>query len=453
MKRFTLASSSALAALLMCGLASAQGNAGNQNDLRLENEGDFLYVYDDPSIGPNVGSSGVPDFATNTYLWRTFSRDTLRHCSGTMEITSIDFSDFDTDWTAVDLNGNNTAIADLYLSAADPAGPQAPTGTFAPDQAVGLGITFGNGATPGINNAFITDPGCAPAGQIAGYEFQVDLTGGLGAGNGVAITANGATDLLYTTFIPGGGQTITGPSSCVANPIGDASLCDLHSGSLGAGASEQENGFDIQGLGTDSCFGGFGTLGATAGADAVAEVNCNYCQFTEPTLAMVTASGVGHVDPGPAAGVTLTNSNVQLEEGLAGVHYNCPPVGNTQGRLAARLYAWQGLGRPAAVMGTISAPLASCVNFKGGKLGLSPTDPLFNTFLGLWQGAVTKRNNQYALPQNNDFDDAVLDTLALPLPAQLIPIGVTVPLSFQGFYKKTTGTVEGSQVTKLSLHG
>lgn len=451
MKRFTLASSSALAALLLCSVASAQGNSGNQNDLRLENEGDFLYVYDDPSIGPQVGTSGVADFATNTYVYRTFSRDTLRHCSGAMEITSFDFFDFDTDWAIVDANGNNTALADWFVGAVDPAGPQSPTGTFEPDQANGTLFSFGNAATPGINNVFVTDPGCPTvANTIRGFEFQIDITGGLGAGNGLPITANGATDLEYTVFIPGGGQTITGANSCVTSGLGDQSLCDLHSSSNNS-PTEGETQFDLIGGGTASAFGGFGTLGAAAGTDGVSETYCAFAQYTEPTLAMVVRSNVGHVDPGPAAGVALSNPDVQLEEGLAAVHYDCPPAAG--GKLSARLYAWQGLGRPAAVIGTIAAPLASCLTFKGDKLGVSPTDPLFKVFLSLWQGTVIATDNQYAVPTGTNFDDHVFNALALPLPAQLIPVGVTIPLSFQGFYKKTSGQVSGSQVTRLFLHG
>jgi hypothetical protein len=103
-------------------------------------------------------------------------------------------------------------------------------------------------------------------------------------------------------------------------------------------------------------------------------------------------------------------------------------------------------------MGTLAAPLAACIPFKGGSLGISPVDPFFNIFLGLWQGAIIQTNNGLAAT-GTEFDDGTFTTLSLPLPAQVIPVGVTVPLSFQGFWKKPGGTVEGTNITRFFMHG
>lgn len=425
MKRSTFAFSAA-SALLLCGIAGAQTIPGNENDLQLANGTDIIYIYDDPSIGPGVGTSGVPDFATNSYYWKVMSKDTLRHCAGTMEVTGMDIWDFDSDFTALEGGVNNTALADSLISLCDST-----TVPIEPNQADATAtlLSFGPGGPK--NNAFLTDPGCPPVGYIYGYELEVDITGGAGVGAGIPMVANGATDQCFTTFIPGAGHTFAGPNSC-ADGQGDGAMPDAHSSDVGGAIGETQ--FDVVGGGVGSLFGGFGTLGASAGTDGVKEVAQQFLEFAEPTLAM-------HVNSATGQG---------LEEGLAGVHYNCPPA--VGGSLGARLYAWQGLGRPAAVMGTLAAPLASCVNFKGGKLGLSPTDPLFNIFLGLWQGVVIQTDNG-AAATGTVFDDGTFTTLSLPLPGQVIPVGVTVPLSFQGFWKKTSGTVEGSQVTRLFLHG
>jgi len=435
MKRSTLAFSAAAAALLLSRFAGAQVIPGNENDLQLQNGIDLIYIYTDPSIGPSVGSSGVADFATNDFFWKVMSKDALRSCAGTLEVTGFDIWDFDGDFTALEGGVNNTALADYYIAKSDTTNPPANPGQIEPDQADPNGVVLSFGAGGPKNNAFLTDPGCPPAGYITGYELEVDITGGAGVGAGIVVTANGATDLTLTCFIPGAGHTYSGANTC-ADGNGDGSMPDGHS--TDAGGAIGETGFDTIGGGQYSAFGGFGQAGALGGTDGIHEAASNFLEFAEPILAMNMKSGA---------------PSTAVEEGLHGVHYDCPPVaGANGGSIGARLYAWQGIGRPAAVMGTLAGPLTTCVNFKGGKLGLSPTDPLFNVFLGLWQGTVIQTDN--GLPATATvFDDGTYTTLSLPLPAQVIPVGVTIPLSFQGFYKKTTGLVSGSQVTRLFLHG
>ena len=420
MKRHVQAVLVFAASLVLAVIAPAQTIPGNENDLQLANGIDVVFTYSDPSIG----GSGVPDFGTHEYIWKVISKDVLRHCSGAMEVTGMDVWSFDGDYGTFE-GPNNTSIADYMLSKTVAGIP------IEPDQADATAtlLSFGPGGPK--NNIFLPDPGCTPPGYVYGYELDVDITGGAGAGSGIQVTANGATDLCFTAFIPGGGQTYSGANSC-SNGNGDGVTPDAHSSDAGGAIGETQ--FDVVGGGVASLFGGFGGPSGTLGADGVHEVAQQFLEFAEPTLAM-------HVNSSTGQG---------LEEGLAGVHYDCPPA--VGGTIGARLYAWQGLGRPAAVMGTLAAPLAACVNFKGSKLGLSPTDPLFNLFLGLWQGVVVQTDNGSAAT-GTVFDDGTFTTLSLPLPAQVVPLGVTVPLSFQGFYKKPSGTLEGSQVTRLFLHG
>jgi hypothetical protein len=405
----------------------AQFIPGNENDLQLANGMDIIYIYSDPSIGPSVGSSS---FAANDFFWKVMSKDTLRHCSGTMEVTGLDIWNFDGDYIKME-GPNNTALADYFISKGDSVNPPVNPLQIEPDQADpnGVMISFGPGGPK--NNSFFTNPGCPPFGYIYGFELDVDITGGAGIGAGITVTANGLEHLCLTTFIPGAGHTFSGFNLC-GNGQGDGAMVDAHSSDVAGAIGETQ--FDVVGGGLYSAFGGYAQAGVLGGAEGVHEAAQNFLEFAEPVLAMVVSSATGQ----------------GLEEGLAGVHYNCPP--GPGGSIGARLYAWQGLyGQPAAVVGTLGPPLPTCVKFKSSKLGLNPTDPLFNVFLGLWQDYVTQTDNGNPATLT-PFDDGTATMANLPLPPQVIPVGITVPLSFQGFWKTATG-VECSQVTRLFMHG
>jgi hypothetical protein len=64
-KHSTVVFSTAAALLVLGGSVHAQTIPGNENDLQLANGFDVVFTYSNPSIGPPVGTSGVPDFATN----------------------------------------------------------------------------------------------------------------------------------------------------------------------------------------------------------------------------------------------------------------------------------------------------------------------------------------------------------------------------------------------------
>src|SRR5882672_8726141 len=116
MKRSLFTLSAATAALLVSGFARAQLPVGNSNDLQYNNGADIIYIYDDPSIGSPTGVSGIPDYLTNTYFWRTIPGAMLRHCSGTLELVGTFQSQADGDYTVVDGAGNNTAMDDVWFS-------------------------------------------------------------------------------------------------------------------------------------------------------------------------------------------------------------------------------------------------------------------------------------------------------------------------------------------------
>jgi hypothetical protein len=410
-----------VAACLVGSALHAQGtppNPSNENDLQLHNGADTFFFYSDPSDPTD-------------FFWKVWPKEIMRSCSGTLEVIGLHISVADTDFTTAP-GGLNTVLADMLLSKSSAAVPVNP-GNIEPDLGDPNGTLISFGAQS-PNNVFLTDPGCPPMGYIYGFDIDVDLSGGAGVGNGIPVVADGARNTVFTTFMPGPGFSLSaggvGGNACGA---GDYPTPDLHSTDQVPGGKGEEQ-FDFLGGGY-SAFGGFAIGGVLGGTDLVTEVACSYLQFSESTLAMNMNSGLGQ-------GVT---------EGLHGIHYNCPA--GPGGSIGARLYDWSQIGAGAVVTGTLSPPLASCVNFKGGKLGLVPTDPLFNVFLGLWSGTVGQTSDTHGPPTFSVFDNGEFTTLSLPLPAQAVPVGVSVPLHFQGFTKKPGQAAHGTQITRLILHG
>lgn len=412
----------AAASALLCASVSAQyPPVNNDNDIPLnaggQAGGDIVFYYNDPTTG---AAAGAGDFSTNLYVWKIWPGDVMRSCTGTLEIAGATQVVFDTDFATVDGSGNNTIIPDWAIGDAVPGSNP---GNVEPDQ-VNF-VFYGTAGTP-TNNFFITDPGCAPAGQVNGYEYQFDLTGGAGPGSGQSTTANGVAHTSWATFDPfGSTYGSAGPGVC---GLGDGILFDLHNtDAFGIGDTQ----FDW--LNTAySAWGGVGDSGVTVLTDGVHESMWNWLSFSEPTLNMRVDSNTGQ----------------GLEDGYAGVHYDCPAT--VGGKLSAEVFATPYLGKKAAVVGSILPPLAACVNFKGGKLMLNPTNPLFNVFLGLWQGTLVQLDNEDPMT-GTGFDDAEFVALALPLPAQLIPVASSVSLWFQGFAKPAL--LVGTNVCKITLHG
>jgi len=410
-----------VAACLAGSALHAQGappNPSNENDLQLHNGPDTFFFYSDPSDPTD-------------FFWKVWPKEVMRSCTGTMEIIGLHISLADTDFSTI-IGANNTVLPDMFFSKSSAAPPANP-GNIEPDQndPNGTLISFGPQSP---NNVFLTDPGCPPVGYIYGFDLDVDLSGGTGPGNGITVVANGATNTVFTTFLAGPGFSL-GPNGVGGNACGqgDYPTSDLHSTDQVAGGKGEEQ-FDFIGGGY-SAFGGFAVGGVLGGTDLVTEVACNYLEFSGSTLAMNMNSGLGQ-------GVT---------EGLHGIHYNCPP--GPGGSIGARLYDWAQIGGNAVVTGTLTPPLGSCLNFKGGKLGLLPTDPLFNVLLGFWSGPVTQKSDTHGLPTFSVFDNGEFATVSLPLPGQVLPLGASVGLHFQGFTKKPGQPAHGTQVTTLILHG
>jgi len=426
----------ALVLALACRMA-AQGspsNPNNENDLVLNNGVDLVYIYDDPSIGaPVATASAASQFATNTFFWKVFPRQVMRSCTGALELSGLDFFIGDTDSLALDASGNNTILPDMVISRGVDGGLVGLNpGQIGPDPAHLLfEISFGQGG-PGPNNAWLPPSICAPEPWGTG-EWELNLTFGTGPGTGLTLEADGSADVVLTTFIPGGmdgsGPNVCDPSS---SGNGDYVSSDWHS-SNAAGGNTGETMFDVLGTGY-SPYGGFGSQGWYGGEDWVDETLCTALQFVEPMLNVRCDTGAGIIGP---------------ETGTNGLHFD---TGSGHAKLGARLYAWQGIGRPAGVMATLTPPLPICLPFHGGQLGLAPTDPLFGPTLALWQSPplIQQTDDGYP-PTFTPYDDGTFDTLLLPIPA--LPVGTSVSLNLQGFFKRADGGLVGSQVWTTFLHG
>jgi hypothetical protein len=414
----------------LAGHAAAQGtppNPNHENDVALNNGVDLVYVYSDPSIGPEVGTvTPASCLATNDYFWKAYPREVMRSCSGSLEVSGIEFGIADGDPVTLDASGNNTALPDILITAGELS--TVFPGLIVPDPARVLGqISFGDGG-PGVNNIFVPwECACCPDAE---FYYSVDVTIGTGAGDGITLSpADGSTDFVVTTFVPGGGMTFSGDNACM-NGAGDGAAPDWHSSDVGGAIGETMADFTH---GSYSPYGGFSHAGQSDGTDSVREVACVELQFFEPMLDLRCDSKTG----------------MGAETGTNGLHLDTSP-GNVT--VSARIYAWQDIGQQAAVAGTLSPPLGSCLAFAGGKLGLDPGDPLFALLLGAWHSPPLVTQSWDGNPPTfTPIDDGTFTTPQLVVPA--LPVGLAVPLHFQGFVRKPGGGMESTQIWTTYLHG
>lgn len=425
MKRFAIV---VPALLLFAGVARAQ-NLDNENDLPLCKGIDIIYGYQDPSVGSPVGTF-PPDWANSDYFWKVIPKEVLRHCSGTMEVSGMDFFTFDTDYTTVDVNGNNTLLHDIVFTVGIPSGTN--PGQIEPDPTDPnlVQLSFGAGSP---NNASLPDPGCPPAGFINGYQLDVSIAGGV-VGAGIILTADGTTDYVVTHMIPSGmcsGGACPGTGACLD---GDMTFQDAHSSCNFGGIGETQA--DWLGSGY-SAFGGFAIGGALGGTDAVCETPWTNLEFFERTLNMRVDSGTGN---GP-------------ELGLAGLNFSLGASGGGFASIGARYFSYQGVGNLAAVAGSILPPLPVCLPFgTGSGLAINPSQPLFNLFITFWKGPVVLDDftdtGASTGAVGDPFDDGALTTIQLGPLAPFIPPGVT--MYFQGLEK--AGGIHTSQLNRITFN-
>lgn len=443
MKRSTFAFTAA-SAILLGSIASAQGTPPNPNrendiagcvDANLGAGFDgFLYVYNDPSVGDAAGTQATIALATDDedWAWKVYPKERLNYCANSAEISGLTFFSYDFDFNVTDggINGFNAAIADLIFTVGNGGVGSVVPGNIEPDLTDPNGVLVQFGPSDVNNNTALPAPPCPPVGFLYGYGFDAAI--GTGAGDGIIIVADGTEDLVQTQVIPGAGHTFSGGNSCGDPNAGTGSLVDLHSGCGLGGIGETP--FDL--LGGVSPYGGFGIAGAIFGQDATCEIAVASIQLFQPTMTTRMDSAVGN----------------PIEEGLAAVHYDCPP--GTGGSLGARMYAWEAIGESGAIIPSLALiPAGGCAPFLGGQTGINLAGPLTGIFLNLWQIPIVQADNDAAATATV-FDDGVGNALQLPLPAQLIPVGVTIPLHFQGWWRAFPGDpLRNTNVHTMFLHG
>jgi hypothetical protein len=226
-----LGAASALA--LMAGLSAAQ----NSNDNTLNNNGDVVFFYSDPSSGATSGA--VPGDITGDLYWRAHTganfvnddeatlaahpltfieHDGAPAGASAMEIDGYYESLFDTDFTTTP---NFYVRAHTDLAGTVPA--------LTPYGALTAGITVligpsGFGSPCTIAPSLCTAGPCPPPGFVNGWI--VDIGFGATVGSGIVITSKGtAADSFATTWFVTGGMTATG-GLCAA---GDYTMQDVHS--------------------------------------------------------------------------------------------------------------------------------------------------------------------------------------------------------------------------------
>ncbi len=424
----------ALAASLAVSAAlSAQGsppNPNNENDVPLNNGPDLVYTYNDPSLGPPVGTATASAyFAMNDFFWKVYPREVLRSCSGSLEVSGIRFYVMDSDVATMDASGNNTAFPDMVITTgveSSSGGSGLHPGQIEPDMGhIVAEVGFGDGG-PGVNNVFVPwSCACCPDNE---FSMQIDVAIGTGAGDGIILSpADGQTDFVITTFIPGGGMSFSGPGAC---GFGDAASPGYYSSDQSGELGETMS--DGAGTGPYSPYGGYGLAGQLGGIDGLHEIACVTLEFAEPMLNMRHDSRTG----------------VGPETGTNGLHLDTS-AGAT---LGARIYAWQAIGQKAAVTATLAMPLPSCVPFLGGALGLDPGDPVFNLLLGLWHSPPLVLQTHLGFePTFTSEDDGTFTTANIAVPP--LPVGMVLPLHFQGFVRKAGGGVQSTQIWTSYLHG
>lgn len=400
MKRLLLA---ATAAAVLGSAAWAQ-NLDNDNDLALYRGLDILYVYGDPSNGVDAGVTAPPwgsataPWTTNDFYWKVFPREALRDCSGSLEITSFEMFNFDTDYTTLDANGNNTALQDMQITVGVPSVLNPGQIEPSPDDPASIYIVGGR--------IFLPDPGCPPPGFANGYLLNVNFAGGV-PGAGIILTAAGATDYVINHFVPGGYAgpfSAPGTGACLQGdmPIPDAHSSGLFCGATGTCADACGGETQADWLATGySAYGGFGAPGPTfGGIDFICETPGFAFQFRENIV-------VPRVDAGMGVGV---------EEGLAALKMSMSLYPGAKS-IGGRLYAYQSVGDfgivSISLAGNIPNPCVPIVG--GGRVGVIP-DGFWAATFALLQGPIVLTDNG-AAPIGDPFDDGTFDTLNLgPLP-------------------------------------
>jgi hypothetical protein len=417
MRTFAQSIAAAGALAVMAGLASAQAGAHfpTYNNLLMNNGGDVIYIFSDPSVGFAVGTN-PPDVNGDLY-WKVVPGKAMTTASGTIEIQGFEETLYDGDW--------NTPpdFYDRVLGAAvdSAAGTGANPGNLEPtffSQGLGTAdvlISVGNSGFPNpctVSPAFCGGAACHPTG-IPGYITAI--TFGSTPGTGLVIPADGTSNSAVTYFLPGG-------MTWSSVPFGPCGTGDY---SFNGAFSTDEHLADTTGAGL-SPFGGFAVGGSGPLADLNTDAEENNLEFFGAVIqAEVSDTALGW---GP-------------EPGTAGLDLS---VGSGGATIGVRLRHIEGglTGNSAFCAGSLTELPAPGVPVLGANLLILP-DSIFNSTAGVWVGTIVVGTPAGYVVQEGDFT-----SIQLPVPATAAGIN----LQIQGFsIDFNTFTAAGSNVFESSF--
>ncbi len=365
--------------------------AGQSNVVPLNNGGDALQLYSDPSAGFPPGS--VPPDAAGDLFWKVLPGDrVLNHVTAggqTMEIDGYIGALFDTDWTTSPdfYDRTHGSALPAFNGALEPAFFQL---GFTGETVVTLGNSgFGNPCT--VSPSLCTPPGgnCPPSGFINGYVTLVTI-----GSPGVIVPADGtpASDLATTYFVPGGMTTVGGTCG-----LGDYVVQDLHS------IDETQVGLP----GGENPYGGLQLAGSGPLPEPASSTATASLTFRERVLSAVADSGTGL---GIEAGGAMNGLSL--------------PAGGGASTFGAQLRASRDTGVPNVALAASSLGVVPTPGFAvfGASQLLIP-DAVFALTSKVWVGAI---------------GSGTFHAVQLPVPAG----AVGLDLHTQGFVLHT-GTLQG----------
>lgn len=412
------------------------------NRLQLDNGGDVFVSLSNPTVGsdPPMG-----DYSGDLYT-KVYPKEVLLHPKGTMSVTGIQYSVFDTDWDLDD--------ADLWSWALT-------VGVESSDTVGG-----GSGVNPGNIEPLFTDPlavilpevpgvglgnplgfgNCPPANEIAGWdvvETFLDMNGQ--PVDILELVADGTTDYVFTHFAPDGHELFSGGANCGPGNATLSYLLSTDFKSFPFASFDGENQPDFLGTGY-SAFGGERQGGSADFApNGVDETPVVRFFFDEPTLSACPNAGTG----------------TGIEHGLAGMNL---PIGVDSGGVptgASATVGWRMYSdsanpgtpganalRVGAVFGTIGAPLpAPGFDLNGACFMMNPSDILFVDSFIAWGLLFFEGVDS---DSDGDVDYTIYESAQAPVKGSLALIDLTIYV--QGLDLQTVSLAgESTQVWQLVL--
>jgi hypothetical protein len=402
------------AGLVIAGVVTAQNTPNNRRTLN--NGGDVVFIYGDPTIGASAGSGNI-DTSGDLY-WMVTPRQAFISSSGSAEMSGAFFALFDTDWT------DSAPFFDMLFGpgTANPA----VAGNIIPDfSAGGLGAStlLNMGGSSGFPNPCTFSPGfctsiggtsiCPPSGSVVGWFTNVQLLSACD-GTGIIFTANNTVDNVVTAFLPGGMTFATGGPG----------QCGLGNYTLQTEASNDETQADNSPTVGASRYGGF-QIGAAPGfnPDAVTERSCYNVEYCEPQV----------------------NTTFNGDAGTIGLHVDCSTSAQS---LQQVVHDTAGLGATnlCFVSNCLLAPFpAPGLPLFGAGVMLNITDPTVSATL-----------RKGVIASVSDFPGSVYPfTQDKFTPALAIPVltGTSLTLSSQAITLNLISfTARGSLLTKTGLN-